>query len=49
MFAKLARIAAYGTGKAQHLALALDRLDKGLAPPAQADDRGIDHRRAGDR
>jgi hypothetical protein len=37
------RIATDTTGKAQPVAFALDRLDEGLAPPAETDDRGVDH------
>src|SRR5262249_34107878 len=37
-------VAADGVGEAQPVALALDRLDERLTPPAKADDRGVDHR-----
>ena len=37
-------IAACAAHEAQAVALALDRLDEVLAPPAEADDAGIDHR-----
>src|SRR3984893_5073464 len=44
--AMLVRIAADRARKTQPFAVALDRLDEGLAPPAETDDRGIDHRLA---
>ena len=46
IIAKLSGIAAYRMGKSQYFALTLNRLDKGLAPAAEADDRGVDHRPA---
>jgi hypothetical protein len=39
-------VAADRAGKVQPIASALNRLDKGLAPPAETDDRGVDHRPA---
>src|SRR5271165_16037 len=40
-------VAADRMGEAQPAALALNRLDEGPAPPAETDDRRIDHRPAG--
>ena len=45
-FAVLVRAAADRAGKAQLLALALNRLDEGLAPPAETNDGRLDHRPA---
>ena len=47
--AKLVGVAADGAGEAQPVAFALDCLDKGLTPPAETDDRGVDHRPVGRR
>src|SRR6266567_3676143 len=44
VFAMPTRIAADRLGKAQPFALALNRLDEGLAPPPETDNRGVDHR-----
>ena len=39
-------VAADRAGEAQPIALALNRLDEGPAPPAETDDRRVDHRPA---